>query len=139
MTKKQALKRWKQACERWVNRLGLKDYSRTYKIECEGITGLDNAAVPGVVAACCETNTRYKWFKATATLEFMRETDDDELDETACHEIVHAVIDPIDAVTREVIDALPKGARQGFDAYRAAALERTTTHIEHVLRLMNKD
>ena len=139
MTKKQALRRWRKACERWVSRLGLSDYTRTYEILVEAPLEHQNSNRPGSWVAKCETNTRYKWLKAAALLEYTAEVDDDGLDETACHEIVHAVLDPIDAVTCEVIDALPEGARQGFDAYRAATLERTTTHIEHVLRLLDKN
>ena len=139
MTKKQALRRWRKACEKWVSRLGLSDYARTYEILVEQPPDHQNSTTHGSWVAKCETNTRYKWLKAAALLEYAVEIDDAGLDETACHEIVHAVLDPIDTVTCEVIDALPKDAQQGFEAYRAAALERTTTHIEHVLRLLCKN
>ena len=134
MTKKQALRRWNRACERWVSRLGFRDYTRHYEIELGELENSNGSANSGAVAAICVTNTRYKWLRATAAFDFVCNADDDDLDETACHEIIHAALDPIDAVTCEVIDSLPRGARAGFEAYRAAALERTTTHLTNVIR-----
>lgn len=131
MTKKKQSRRFFRACLKWLHLLGLSRH--------ELITNLDDMNKEAVNsnwrdAARVETRARYRSIRVTGDKKTISELDDDTLDETACHEMVHAVLAPLDEFIDEIIDELPASKRDTYNSWRNRELEEVTTHLEVVVR-----
>jgi len=134
MGKKNQRKRFFNACLKWLYLLGLRRYELVTSL---GDLKQDESS-DWRDAATVETKARYRSIKVTGDEEVIGAMDDVSLDETACHEMVHAVLAPLEELTEEVIAQLPAGKRDPYYAWKQRELEEVTTHIETVVRDLHK-
>lgn len=135
MSKNNQKKRWFEACLRWLYLLGMGRY--------ELVTNLDNIneedeASDWRDSAKVETRARYRSIRVTGDKKTISEMSDADLDETACHEIIHAVLAPLVELLDLIIDELPSHKRNTFVAWRNRESEEVTTHLTVTVRSLHK-
>lgn len=141
MTKKyisKSLRRWIQAIDKWVYLLWLGDHERTYQLTDEKLPAETDGASQFLTAARCENEPRYKKVYFSINKWHLDSTNDNDLDETACHEVIHQIIGPLNDVAYEVINSMPKSKQEGWHKYRIYQMEFVTSHLTNVIRQLYK-
>ena len=131
LTKKQCAQRLYSACFKWLKLLWVEDFDLTVKID-----NLNNPLSSGAFKTDAITNieTPYKLVTIVGDEESICTLSDRVLDETACHEIIHIILDPLHSLLEEVINKLPKSKREPYTNWTIRELESTTTHLTNVIR-----
>ena len=136
MSKKNQRKRWHRACVKWLYLLGLGRY--------ELFTLLDNLNEEAhknsdwFASAKMESQARYRTIKIIGDEEVIGGMDDEALDETACHEVVHATMAPLVEFLDRVLDELPAKKQDTFIAWRNREVEEVTTHLTTTVRGLHR-
>ena len=131
------LRRWKDACGKWIRLLWVGNYEVTFQI-LDGPEKHDGGDPEFVTVATAAVRPEY--FRALLSIQRgrVRECTDDELDENACHEVLHIVAAPFADTLYEAVEAMPKARRQGWHARRIYEHERLTSHLTAVARFLYK-
>ncbi len=136
MSKKNQRKRWHLACVKWLYLLGLG--------RCELLTRLDNLNAEADEnsdwrkSAKMESQARYRSMRIIGDEKAINEMDDEDLDETACHEVVHATMAPLVEFLDRVLDELPAKKQDTFIAWRNREVEEVTTHLTTTVRGLHR-
>ncbi len=136
MTKKNQQRRFFHSCLKWLLLLGLRSHELTTDLDELNPDVNENSSWRD--AATVETRSRYRTIRVTGDKKTISDMNDDVLDEIACHEIVHAVLAPLNELFTEVINQLPVGKRDTYDSWRSRELEEVTTHLEVTVRHLYK-
>lgn len=131
LTRKQCVQRLHSACFKWLKLLWVGDFDLTVKVD-----DLNNPSSTGSFKTDAKTNveTLYKLVTIIGDEESIRTMNDRVLDETACHEIIHIILDPLHSLLEEVINKLPKAKHEPYMNWMVRELESTTTHLTNVIR-----
>ena len=136
MAKKNQSKRFHRACVKWLYLLKLGQH--------ELITYLDNLNVDADensdwrASAKMESQIRYRTIKITGDEKIISGMNDYDLDETACHEVLHAVMAPLVEFLDRVLDELPAKKQDTFIAWRNREVEEVTTHLTTAVRGLHR-
>lgn len=128
MTK--VMKKWINLCNKWINLLWLKDHEVRYKFLGEKSSS-DTGNWAGVAEV--EIQPRYRTALISAYKDVLNELSDGGMEDSACHEVVHILLAPLNEFVTEILDELPKSKRDGWDAYRDFVNERVTQHVTDVV------
>ena len=129
------LRRWKDACNKWIRLLWVGNYEVTFQVFDEPV---DNQRPPNGGAefvTVATASVRPEYFRALLSIARSRVRDctDEELDENACHEVMHIVVSPFADAFYELIEAIPKARGEGWTARRMYEHERVTSHLTTVV------
>ena len=135
LTEKQCRERLFKACFKWLKLLWVGDFDLGVKID-----DLNEILPSGAFKIDAKTNieTQYKLITVTGDEESIRTMNDRALDETACHEIIHIILDPLHSLLEEVIHKLPKSKHEPYTNWTIRELESTTTHLTNVIRALHR-
>lgn len=133
------LRRWKDACSKWVRLLWVGNYEVTYQI-LDGPEHTMKGPHEAEFVTVATASVRPEYFRALLSVQRnrVRECTDDELDENACHEVMHIVMAPLDTVLYDAVESMPAGRREGWHTRRAYELERVTSHLTTVTRFLHR-
>lgn len=120
---------WKKATRTWYNRLGLWGNTIFHEFKDgtnNGMTGkLDFE--PAASIAC---SPDYLFHHVDVRASWLKTASKDDVDETACHELIHAVLSPLDSCTYKIMDAIPnKQKREAFMDWYKKEQEQVTTRL----------
>ncbi len=136
MGKRNQRKRFHRACVKWLYLLGLGRY--------ELFTLLDNLNEETDknsdwhASAKMESQARYRSIKIIGDEKVISKMNDEDLDETACHEVVHATMAPLVEFLDRVLDELPAKKQDTFIAWRNREVEEVTTHLTTTVRGLHR-
>ena len=134
MTKKNQARRFFLACEKWLILLGLGNWELTTRlVDLDQDVGKDWRA-----AATVDTRPEYHSIIITGDEKVISNLDDVQLEETACHEVIHAVLAQMDELTKEIIEQLPKGKREVYASWHRRELEEVATRLEAAVLHLHK-
>ncbi len=129
MTKRNQRKRFFEACLKWLELLGLAKWELTTRLR-----DIDqDAGTDWRNSASVETRPENHSIIVTGDEKTISGLSDSKLDETAGHEIMHAVLAQMDELTKDMIDQLPARKRKAYDDWRSRELEEVATRIEAVV------
>lgn len=134
MTAREARRRWKKAIRKWQHALLLDGFAVNLVYEKPSPAD-SNATLPSEnwsVIGRTEVKPMYLDSRITVDPDFIKEATDAEIDEKACHELVHVLLGRVDNFVNEMFGALPPSKHQGFVAWWHEVHEFTTTHIQRV-------
>ena len=134
--KKNQQKRFYAACYKWLRLLWMGDFDLVVSL-----ADLNNDADADSnyrTNAEVEIQTRYKLITVVGDRAQITKMGDEELDDIACHEIVHAVVAPVGELLSTVIDELPAGKRSVYYDWKKRETETVTTHITNVMQNLHK-
>ncbi len=94
MTKKKQSLRWHRSCVKWLYLLGLGRYELLTRLE-DLNKDLINENSDERRSAKMESQARYRSIRIIGDEKVIGNLDDEDLDETACHEVVHATMAPL--------------------------------------------
>jgi hypothetical protein len=133
--------RLSRACKRWQKTLWIGDWDGTFEV-IEGlakeITSTRDSATEWTSAYTVAIKVPYKSFLVKADREIVAEATDEELDEHACHEMIHVVLEPMKDVTESLLTQLPASRRAGYVDWLSRENEGVTEHLTKVLRAIVK-
>ena len=141
MTKKRLPLRLARACKRWQKTLWIGDWDGTFEVIeglAEKITSDRDSATEWTSAYSVATQVPYKSFLVKADREILADATEEELDEHACHEMVHVVLEPMKDVAESLLKNLPASKRSGYVDWLARENEGVTEHLTKVLRSIVK-
>lgn len=135
LTKKQCAERLYTACFKWLKLLWVGDFDLIVKVD-----DLNDPSSTGAFKTDAKANitTPYKLITITGDEESIRTMNDREIDELACHEIMHIILDPLHELLLEVISKLPKAKHEPYTNWLTRELESTNTHLTNVARALYK-
>ena len=81
---------------------------------------------------------RYMQVVITGDFATIQGMSDDDLDDLACHEVMHSVIGPVAELLDEVITALPAEQRQTYNDWRNREVEGVTSHLTGVVQARHR-
>ena len=133
LTRKQCARHFYTHCFKWLKLLWVGDFDLTVKID-----DLNEVSPGGAfkIDAKASIDTSYKLITITGDEESIRTMSDRAIDETACHEILHIILDPLHSLLEEVISKLPKSKREPYTNWTICELETATTHLTNVVRAL---
>ena len=137
MTKRNQRKRFHRACVKWLYLLGLGRYELLTRLEDLNIDLIDENSDERR-SAKMESQARYRSIKIIGDEKVIGSLDDEDLDETACHEVVHATMAPLVEFLDRVLDELPAKKQNTFIAWRNREVEEVTTHLTTTVRGLHK-
>lgn len=116
------------ASDRWRDRLWLKQWDMTIRF-------VDRKPKGGKMAAgAMEATPRYKTLLIEINSEWLKDAKASKVEDTVCHEMVHAVLTPLQDVAKAMLRRLPRAERKGFGEWLDKENESVATHLEQVLR-----
>lgn len=132
--------RWRDACVKWVRLLWVGNYEVTYQILDDPVSEKREIDDDGEFVTVATASVRPEYFRALLSIKRsrMRDCTDEELDENACHEVLHIAMAPFADAFYDLIEAMPKAKREGWRARRAYEHERVTSHLTTVVRFLHK-
>ena len=136
MSKKNQRKRWHRACVKWLYLLGLGKYELFTSLDDLNVDADENSDERR--AAKMESQARYRSIKIIGDEKVIDNLDDEDLDETACHEVVHGVMAPLVEFLDLVLDELPAKKQDTFIAWRNREVEEVTTHLTTTVRGLHR-
>lgn len=132
------LRRWRDACGKWVRLLWVGNYEVTYQILDDPANDQRPPNGEAEFVTVATASVRPEYFRALLSIarNRVRECTDDKLDENACHEVMHIVMSPFADTLYEAVEAMPKARRGGWHARRMYEHERVTSHLTTVARFL---
>ena len=137
MTKKKQSLRWHRSCVKWLYLLELGRYELLTRLEDLNKDLIDKNSDERR-AAKMESQARYRSIRIIGDEKVIGNLDDEDLDETACHEVVHAVMAPLVEFLDRVLDELPANRQNTFIAWRNREVEEVTTHLTTTVRGLHR-
>jgi len=137
MTKKKQSLRWHRSCVKWLYLLGLGKYELLTRLEDLNRDLTDKNSDERRVAKM-ESQARYRAIRIIGDEKVIGNLDDEDLDETACHEVVHATMAPLVEFLDRVLDELPAKKQDTFIAWRNREVEEVTTHLTTTVRGLHR-
>ncbi|KKL60346.1 hypothetical protein LCGC14_2206200 [marine sediment metagenome] len=134
LTRKQCSQRLYSACFKWLKLLWVGDFDLLVRID--DLKDEEKESSGFKIDAKSSINTPYKLITIVGDEESIRTMNDRALDETACHEILHIILDPLHSLLDEVITKLPKSKHEPYTNWTTRELESTTTHLTNVVRAL---
>jgi hypothetical protein len=124
-----AEKRIDAALDRWRDRLLLRRWDMTIRL-----TDQKPKKNGDVIAGEMDAKPRYKTMLVMVSRPWLESAKAADIEDTACHEVVHAVLAPLQDVAKAMLKRLSREERRGFEEWLDKENESVTTHFEHILR-----
>ena len=137
MGKKNQRQRFHRACVKWLYLLGLGRYELFTRLENLNKDLIDENSDERR-SAKMKSQARYRSIKIIGDEEVIGNLDDEDLDETACHEVVHATMAPLVEFLDRVLEELPAKKQDTFIAWRNREVEEVTTHLTTTVRGLHR-
>ena len=135
--KKNQRKRFHRACVKWLYLLGLGRYELLTRLEDLNKDLIDENSDERR-SAKMESQARYRSIRIIGDEKVIGNLNDEDLDETACHEVVHATMAPLVEFLDRVLDELPTKKQDTFIAWRNREVEEVTTHLTTTVRGLHR-
>jgi len=132
-TRREAKRDWIAACKGWRDRLWIGDYRLNFET-LDDSTPTRGESSDWVTTAKVQVQPQYRTAMIETDYDQLRYLDDDEMDEKACHEMVHVMMGEILRMGNRLMDKLKPSEREGFDEAWHVANETVTSRIAGVLR-----
>ncbi len=138
------LRRLRGACLKWRRLLWLDSYEFDVRFTAKGAFdkredeenhGEDSSFV---IYAVTEASSEYLTARIEADEGETRRSSDDRLDATACHEVVHVLMEPLMRVSWEMLYELPAHKREVYRKWRRNECEALTSKLTSILRELHK-
>ena len=129
---KRALKKFNAACVKWRRILWLGDFELT-TVFADLNKKRDEDSVYGTQAQN-ETEIKYGLITITGDESQIPMMDDESLDGTACHELLHTVLAPLGDLLHQIIEELPSSKQGPYYNWKSREIETVTTHLTRVVR-----
>ncbi len=136
MTKKNQNQRFHRACVKWLYLLGLGKYELLTRLDNLNEGANENSDERRT--AKMESQARYRAIRIIGDEKVIGSLEDEDLDETACHEVVHATMAPLVEFLDRVLDELPAKKQDTFIAWRNREVEEVTTHLTTTVRGLHR-
>ncbi len=129
---KQALKKFNAACIKWRRLLWLGEFTLFVELEDLNKKRDDNSSYG--TQAQNETEIKYDLITIKGDINQIPKMDDDSIDSTACHELIHTVLAPVNDLLNQVINELPNSTQDPYYDWKSREVEAVTTRLTHVIR-----
>ena len=128
-------RRWNAAVGKWKRVLWLTHWRIDTSIQDrQDATPNVSAATPASFGTIAQADTIscYRQSEIKLTRGSIASKNPKEMNESACHEVLHVVVAPYDAMVQEMLMALPQEKREGFEKWHDQAKEELVTHLQNV-------
>jgi len=125
-------KEWRDEVNTWFNRTQM-NRGNGINFFFEKESDLSEEELSTNMAAASSSNPMYKEYTIFARDTWLKKAKKRDLDEYACHEVVHCVTSPLFDLIKTIVDDLPETKAKVYREWAKRENEEITTHLTDIL------
>ncbi len=133
---KKALKKFNAACVKWRRLLWLGDFNLDVSLADLNPESDKNSAYR--THADSEIQTPYRLITIRGDTDQISNMSDSCVDDVARHELIHAVVAPLNELLNQIIEELPANKRGPYYDWKRREIEAVTTHLTDVTYVLHR-